>query len=63
MLYRKVTQSIEENIRIQLAQLEQQIKEKNSDILCAVDRFWTFMKQCIQTVSYLLIFLSKTEKE
>lgn len=63
MLYRKVTQSIEENIRIQLAQLEQQIKEKNGDILSAVDRFWTFMKQCIQTVSYLLIFLSKTEKE
>lgn len=63
MLYRRVTQSIEENIKTQLAQLEQQVKEKNDDILTAVDRFWTFMKQCIQTVSYLLIYLSKTEKE
>lgn len=63
MLYRRVTQSIEENIKTQLAQLEQQVKEKNGDILTAVDRFWTFMKQCIQTVSYLLIYLSKTEKE
>lgn len=63
MLYRRVTQSIEENIKTQLVQLEQQVKEKNGDILTAVDRFWTFMKQCIQTVSYLLIYLSKTEKE